>query len=58
MDARVKPAHDADIAEVLEDIRDFGVVLQNEEAAPAIGRLDEGVYIPKRGLMEMAPMRR
>jgi hypothetical protein len=47
MDARVKPAHDADIAEVLEDTRDSGVVSQSEEAAPAIGRRDEGVYIPK-----------
>jgi hypothetical protein len=47
MDARVKPAHDADIAEVLEDIRDYGVVPQNGEAASAIGRLDEGVYTPK-----------
>ncbi|MBN8975304.1 MAG: hypothetical protein J0I08_02390 [Rhizobiales bacterium] len=47
MDARVKPAHDADFAEVLGDIRDSGVVPQNKEAAPAIGRLDEGVYIPK-----------
>jgi hypothetical protein len=45
MDARVKPAHDADIGgrETLPLLK----LDRAAEVATAIRRLDEGVYIPK-----------
>ncbi len=50
---RLKAAHSVlalypdQARKALEDIRDSGIVPQNGEAASAIGRLDEGLYIPK-----------
>jgi len=50
---RLKAAHSVlalypDLArKALEDIRDSGIEPQNGEAASAIGRPDEGIYIPK-----------
>ncbi|MBN8963286.1 MAG: DUF2019 domain-containing protein [Rhizobiales bacterium] len=50
---RLKAAHSVlalypdQARKTLEDIRDSGIVPQNGEAASAIRRLEEGVYIPK-----------